>query len=118
MTMPEAFLRYPASIPCYEAVCGHILAAFPEATIKVSRTQTAFVRGVQFAWLSPPRRKADAGCVTLSFALPERVRSPRVFASAEPYPGRFMHHMLLRATEVLDEECLAWLARAWQFAQR
>ena len=118
MMMPETFLAFPQSIPCYEAVCTRIQAAFPHAALKVDRTQTAFVRGVQFAWLSAPRRKADQGGLVLSFSLPERASSPRIFASGEPYPGRFMHHMLLRAPEELDSECLGWLSRAWNFAER
>ena len=118
MTFPEAFLACPASIACYEAVRDQIRAAFPEATEKVDRTQTAFRRGVQFAWLSAPRKKADHGAVVLSFSLPERVNSPRVFSSAELYPGRWMHHVLLRGPEELDAECLGWLGGAWAFAHR
>lgn len=117
MTMPETLLRFPASIPCYEAICAQIQSAFPEAAVRIARTQTAFVRGVQFAWLSAPRRKRDDGCVILSFALPEPISSERIFACAQPYPGRFMHHML-QAPGALDEECLGWLARAWDFAER
>ena len=117
MTIPETFFCFPASIPCYERVRAQIQAAFPDAAVKVDRTQTAFVRGVQFAWLSAPRRKRDEGCVILSFALPEPVSSQRVFASSQPYPGRFMHHTL-QTCEALDAECLGWLARAWDFAGR
>ena len=118
MTMPETLLAFPESIACYEEVCARIRAAFPKAALKVSRTQAAFTHGVQFAWLSAPRRKADNGCVILSFSLPEQVRSPRVFACVEPYPGRFMHHMLLPSPAALDPECLGWLSRAWDFAGR
>ena len=118
MSMPETLLAFPQSIVCYEAVCARIRAAFPGAAIKVSRTQTAFVRDVQFAWLSAPRRKADHGCVMLSFSLPEPVTSPRIFNRSQPYPGRFMHHMLISGPEALDAECLGWLSRAWAFAQR
>lgn len=116
VTIPETFLACPAGMVCYEAVRDQICKAFPEATVKVDRTQAAFRRGVQFAWLSAPRKMADRGAVVLSFSLPERVNSPRVFASVEPYPGRWMHHVLLRGPEELDLECLGWLAGAWAFA--
>lgn len=118
MTMPDIFLTCPASIPCYRETCARIRAAFPAAALKVDRTQAAFVRGVQFAWLSAPKRKSDQGCVILSFALPERLASPRIFASTEPYRGRFMHHMLLRSPDELDGACLAWLTEAYAFAER
>ena len=118
MTVPETFLACPASIPCYDAVSARLRALFPDAEEKVDRTQTAYARGVQFAWLSAPKRKADHGGVVLSFALPERLDSQRVFAAVEPYPGRWMHHMLLRAPEELDDACERWLTEAWAFAAR
>lgn len=118
MTVPESFLACPESIPCYEAVYTRLTGMFPEAAVKVDRTQTAFSRGVQFAWLSAPKRKADRGGVVLSFSLPERAESDRIFASVEPYPGRWMHHMLLRGPDALDEACEAWLRGAWDFAGR
>lgn len=118
MTMPETFLAFPASIPLYEAVLARLREAFPDAAFKVSRTQTALVRRKQFAWLSAPKRKADAGAVMLSFGLPEPEASPRVFSRVEPYPGRFMHHVMIRDVAELDAECLDWLRRAWAFGGR
>lgn len=77
------------------------------------RTQTALVRRVQFAWISPPRKRADAGAVMLSFGLPSRLDSPRILHAAEVAPGRWMHHMLIRSAAEADEELLGWLAAAW-----
>lgn len=81
--------------------------------VKHDKTQTAFVRKVQFAWVSLPRRKADAGAVMLSIGLPGRVESPRIMYSAKVVPGRWMHHLLLRAEDDLDAEVRSWLEAAW-----
>lgn len=91
----------------------HSLLALGDVHVKHDRTQTAFVRKVQFAWVSLPRRRADAGAVMLSIGLPGRVDSPRMLHAAEVAPGRFMHHMLIREESDLDGEVLAWLEAAW-----
>ncbi len=98
------------------ALYAHIEAfvlAFAEVSVKHDRTQTAFVRKVQFAWVSMPRRKADAGAVMLSIGLPSRIDSPRILHAAEVAPGRWMHHMLIREESELDAEVCAWLEAAW-----
>lgn len=97
----------------YQAVEAHMTAAFPGITIKHDRTQTAFVRKVQFAWVSLPRRKADAGTVMLSFGLPSPLDSPRILHCSEVTPGRWMHHMLLHDIAELNDEVHAWLEDAW-----
>ena len=98
------------------ALYAHIAAyllSLAEVTVKHDRTQTAFVRNVQFAWLSLPRRKADAGAVMLSIAMPDRIDSPRISYAAEVTPGRWMHHMLIRRKAEFDAEIKTWLEAAW-----
>ena len=98
------------------ALFAHIeahLLSLGGVTVKHDRTQTAFVRNVQFAWVSLPRRKADAGAVMLSIGMPSRIDSPRILHAAEVAPGRWMHHMLIRAEAGLDTEVMTWLEAAW-----
>ena len=95
---------------------GHIeeyALSFGDVTVKHDRTQTAFVRKVQFAWVSLPRRKADAGALMLSISMPSRIDSPRMLHAAEVAPGRWMHHLLIRTAADFDAEVKAWLEAAW-----
>lgn len=97
-------------------LCQHIeeyLLSLGDVSVKHDRTQTAFVRKVQFAWLSLPRRKADAGAVMLSIGLVSRLDSPRILHAAEVSPGRWMHHLLIRTEDEFDAEVRAWLEAAW-----
>lgn len=89
------------------------LLAYGDVSVKHDRTQTAFVRRVQFAWVSLPRRRADAGAVMLSIGMPGPMNSPRFLHVAQVAPNRWMHHMLLRTEADLDAEVLAWLEAAW-----
>ena len=91
---------------------AHLLT-LGDVSVKHDRTQTAFVGKMQFAWVSLPRRKADAGAVMLSIGMPTRIDSPRILHAAEVAPGRWMHHMLIRKECELDAEVRAWLEAAW-----
>ena len=97
----------------FTAIEECVLSRFPDVTVKHDRTQTAFVRRVQFAWVSLPRRRADAGAVMLSIGTISRLDSPRILHAAEVSPGRWMHHIILRNLGELDEEIQAWLEASW-----
>lgn len=112
MSQPVFSMGMPQESALYERI-EQLVLSFGDASIKHSRTQTAFVRRVQFAWVTLPRRKADAGAVMLSIGLPGRVESPRMQYAAEVAPGRWMHHMIIHEESEIDAELKAWLEAAW-----
>ena len=91
-------------------------AAFPEASVKVQKSQISFYSKGLFAMVSLPRRKRDPG-IMVSFGLGQREPSPRIRTAVEPYPGRWTHHVAVARAEELDEELLGWLRKAWAFSQ-
>lgn len=97
----------------YEAVEARILTLCPDVTVKHDRTQTAFIRKVQFLWLSLPRRKCDAGALMLSVSLPTRLESARLLYAAEVAPGRWMHHLLIRSADELDADLTGVIQASW-----
>ena len=112
MSQPLFCLGMPRETALFEHVEAQLLA-FGDVRVKHDKTQTAFVRKVQFAWVSLPRRKGNAGAVMLSIGLPFPLASPRILHAAEVSPGRWMHHLLLRREEEFDGELRAWLEAAW-----
>ena len=44
------------------------------------------------------------------------LKSGRVLAASEPYPGRWTHHIIISSPEEIDAELLDWLAEAREFA--
>ncbi len=113
MSLPVFCLGKARETALYQAVEAHLLATYPDVTVKHDRTQTAFLRTVQFAWVSLPRRKADAGAVMLSIGMVGPETSGRFLHVAEVAPGRWMHHLLLRNETEFDGDVKAWLERAW-----
>ncbi len=78
-----------------------------QAAVKESRTQVAFARRRQFAWVwlpQPWERKRPPGSIVLSFSLPRRVTDPRIAQAIEPYPGRWMHHVIIAGEPDFDDE--------------
>lgn len=96
-----------------------IVTALPQTTVRVQKTQITFQNRHVFAALSLPRRARDraAHALTLTLGLPVRLDTPRVMMAAEPYPGRWTHHLLLSSPQDLDEELLGWVRAAAAFAQ-
>lgn len=107
----------PSELLLYEALFRRMEADFPQASVKVQKSQVSFYGRHLFAMVSLPKRKRDAG-ILVSLGLPCRLESPRVAVSVEPYPNRWTHHIPVTAEEQLDEELLGWLREAWAFSEQ
>ena len=122
MTMDEMtfFDRHPAALPLYEKLKDSILAEVPDARIEVKKTQISFFTKRMFAAASfAPVRKAKERpdpFLTVTFGLRYRVASPRIDAAAEPYPGRWTHHVMIGSTEEADAELMGWIREAAAFS--
>lgn len=113
------FNAHPGLLPLYEALRGKILAAQPDASVRISKTQISFRSRYIFAMVSLPvhRRKGwPEEYLLFSFALGRRLDSPRVAQAVEPYPNRWTHHVLLTEPGQLDGEWMGWVEEAWRFS--
>lgn len=106
----------PAELALYEALLRRMETEFPEGSVKVQKSQISFCGRHLFAMVSLPRRKRDSGII-VTLGLSRRLESPRVSASAEPYPGRWTNHVPVTGEEEINDELLSWLREAWDFAQ-
>ena len=114
------FSGKPEELALYETVYAQLCRAFPEASVKVQKSQISFYGRHLFAAASLPlRRKKDwpRQCLLVSFGLGFRLDSPRIALSTEPYPRRWTHHVVVARPEEIDEELLGWLEAAWRFAE-
>lgn len=83
--------------------------------IRIAKTQLSLASGCLFACVSFPRAK-QGGVLLLSFELPFRMESPRVWQAVVPYPNRWTHHVPLSRASEIDAELIGWLASAQAFA--
>ena len=109
----------PLELGLYQALFARMEAAFPDAAVKVQKSQISFYQRRLFAAASLPIRRKKTWperCLVVTAGLNRRLDSPRVAAAVEPYPGRWTHHILLTAPEEIDGELMCWLEEARAFA--
>ena len=116
------FESHPAALPLYDQLRSCILAAIPNTRIEVKKTQISFFVKHMFAAVSftPVRKAKDRPepFLTVTFGFPYRVTSQRIDASAEPYPGRWTHHVMIGSGKEINEELMGWIREAAAFSSR
>ncbi len=103
----------------YEVLEARMEEAFPNATVKVQKSQISFYTRHLFAAASlPVRRKKGwpTRCLLVTFGLSHRVDHPRIAVAVEPYPNRWTHHVVVSAPEEIDGQLMDWLREAHDFA--
>ena len=104
----------------YEALAARMDEAFPDAQVKVQKSQISFYGRHLFAAVSlPVRRRKDwpQRCLVVTVGLARRLDSPRAAVSVEPYPGRWTNHILLTRPDEADGELMDWMREAYGFAE-
>lgn len=106
----------PETLALYQELFRRLDRAFPEASVKVQKSQISFYGTHLFAMASLPKRKKDQGLV-VTFGLGRREPSPRVGVAVEPCPGRWTHHVAVTRDGEIDAQLLDWLSEAWDFSR-
>lgn len=119
--MDEAlfFQDWPQLFGLYMALRERLTARYPDMAVRVSKTQISFYNRHMFAMASlPARRKKEwpGEFLMVSFGLARQAQSPRIAVCTEAYPGRFTHHVIVEREEELDDELMAWIGEAYDFA--
>ena len=110
----------PVEFSLYQRLFQAMDHAFPDACVKVQKSQISFYCPRLFAAASiPVRRKKDwpRDCLLVTFGLERQVISPRIAVAVEPYPNRWTHHVVVSQPEEIDGKLLDWLSQAYQFCQ-
>jgi len=114
------FNEKPQAIPLYEAFESRLLAELEGVEIKVQKTQITLKNRRVFGAVSflPARRAKDRPdpYITITLGLNRREGSLRVDQVSEPYPGRWTHHLVIGSAEEIDDELMAWVREAYDFA--
>ena len=114
------FQGEPQALLVYQALEERILRELLQVSLKVHKTQISFSSKHGFAYASLPRfsRKAQPRArLILTLGLSHRLEHPRIWQATEPYPRRWTHHVILEAPEDVDDELMAWIKEAYDFAR-
>lgn len=115
------FAKDPESAALARSVFDKLLDRYPDAQLKISKSQAALYEPGPLCMVWPPNhgefKRRTPHCLALTFGLGERLESPRIEQAVEPYPGRWTHHVLLHNAADLDAELLDWIDRSREFRQ-
>jgi hypothetical protein len=115
----QFFESSPQSKPLFDDLAIALLSAFPESSFKVQKSQIALISKKPYAavWL-PIREITDRpkDYLILSFGLDTKIDHERIVEVNEPYPNRFMHHVLISSKEDIEETLMNWLKQAIDFS--
>lgn len=113
------FDKMPRMLPLYQTLRQRLDSAYPEMTVKITKTQISFRSRYVFAMASLPWRRVKgwpAEYLLVSFGLSYQKASPRIAQSVEAYPNRWTHHVIVERAEEIDAELLGWIDEAYQFS--
>lgn len=112
------FAGYENLAEQYDELRDRLAAQLPPFSETVQKTQITWRNRHVFLCVSIPRRKQDAEALLLSFGLPHRIFSERIWRAVEPYPNRWTHHVLLRDVREQDDELISWIQAAYAFSEQ
>lgn len=114
------FNEHPQAIPLYEAFEARLLSELEGVVIRPQKSQITLKNRRVFGAVSfLPARKAKVRpdpYITVTLGLNRREGSPRIDQASEPYPGRWTHHIVIGSAEEIDDELMAWVHEAYDFA--
>lgn len=109
------FQGHEDALAVYVCLREKLLARWPQTQIEVKKTQITFREKYSYAIVSLPRQKNERGLV-VTFGLGMQLSHPRMIHSTEAYPGRWTHHVPVRAQREVDGELLAWVEASREFS--
>lgn len=119
-TILQFFDQHLDALPLYEALARRICAEIDDVSIQAKKSQISFYNRHMFACVSflHVRKKSElpSPFLVLTFGLGRKVLSPRIAIAAEPYPGRWTHHVVLTSPVEIDDTLMAWVHEAATFS--
>ena len=114
------FNEHPEALPLYRAFEERLLAELEGVIIQPQKSQITLKNRRVFGAVSflAARKAKDrpAPYITITLGLNRWEGSPRIDQASEPYPGRWTHHLVIGSAEEIDDELMAWVREAYDFA--
>lgn len=112
------FRRDPNVLAVFNMLFGKIMS-LEGVSMTVGKTQISFRNRHGFAYVWLPNRKVRGrpdSYLIVSFGLGRRVTDDRVVESAEPYPGRWTHHVIIQNVNEVDDVLMGWIKESYDFS--
>ena len=115
------FDKIPQALSLYKVFAEKVLAEYPDVQIKIQKSQISFSNKHQFAFVWLPIRKMKNRpdiYIVVSFGQSYRLDSPRIVEATEPYPNRWIHHLIIQTRSEVDTELMNWIKEAYDLDRK
>ena len=102
------FDREPLGLALFELLYEQAMTRWLLQHCACIKTQITFSDPRGYLFASRPRRRGGGLMVTFGLSAP--LESPRLFAVANPAPGRYTHHVQVADPADIDGQLMQWIA--------
>lgn len=113
------FSNQEKQISLFNAVEGIINSIGP-VTIDVKKSVISIGAKTKFAWIWMPQpwsSKRPEDCLALTFVVDRYIEDDRIVEALEPYPDRWIHHVIIQVEDDLTDDVYRWLSEAYTLSQ-
>ncbi|MEH6905250.1 MULTISPECIES: DUF5655 domain-containing protein [Neobacillus] len=106
-------------ISLFQAVEETINSIGP-VTIEVKKSVISIGTKTKFAWIWMPQPWSSTrpeDCLALTFVVDRYIEDEKIVEAVEPYPGRWIHHVIIKMEADLNKDVYQWLSEAYTFSQ-
>ena len=106
-------------ISLFNAVERMITSIGP-VTIEVKKSVISIGTKTKFTWIWMPQPWSSTrpeDCLALTFVVDRYIEDDRIVEALEPYPGRWIHHVIIKIEADLNKDVSKWLREAYTFSQ-
>ena len=118
-TVERFFIEKPIQLELFLRI-NEFISSLGKVKIKATKSQILFAGKRQFAWIWMPMewdKKRPPNSIVLSFSLGEHIKDSQIAQAVETYPGRWMHHVIIKTETDFNVTVKRWLKDAYDFGK-
>ena len=107
-------------ISLFQAV-NQMIQSIAPLPFDVNKSQISFGTKPKFAWVwqhKPWLNKRPENAIVVTFCVGRYIEHDQIVEAIEPYPGRWIHHLMIRDESELTSDVNKWLEEAYTFANQ
>jgi hypothetical protein len=116
----EAFFsKQEKQISLFNAV-EKMINSIGTVTMEVKKSVISIGTNTKFAWVWMPQpwsSEHPEDCLVLTFGVGRYIENDKIVEAKEPYPGRWIHHVIIQVEDDLNDDVYQWLCEAYTFSQ-
>ncbi|MGG3562804.1 DUF5655 domain-containing protein [Neobacillus rhizosphaerae] len=97
-----------------------MIQSIAPVSFDVNKSQISFGTKPKFAWVwqhKPWLNKRPENAIVLTFCVGRYIEHDQIVEATEPYPGRWIHHLMIRDKSELTSDVNKWLEEAYRFSK-